>query len=118
LPTHFSKIIKKAGTEDLQGYCAIASAIAQRMLLSEGYDSLICYNKNHVFNLVGKAIIDITAGQFDTKLTKKFIFSAEYRDNFHEYDITFKNPVELALFQQKKGWPLHQMVLEEHLNEA
>jgi len=105
--------------EDLNGWCAIASAELWRQLSSLGFKpelhAWICPQDNestHVFLVVEDHVVDITATQF-SKMRNIPVYIEHVKEaarwNHYQTQSVFASPTELIRWQKKGRWPSDQI---------
>lgn len=108
--------------DDLNGWCAIASAELHRQLAKAGIASEIHMwhwdldESAHVYCVVDDHIVDITATQFKQFRNVPVVIlhcrEAEVYD-FYQTKEVFKDPLELRRMQKKTRWPPDQVAFAD-----
>jgi len=103
-------------TNDLNGWCAIASAQLSRELNRENIKHKICVANDgwgsHVFVMVEDHVVDVTATQFHPfrKSSVLLVHHKEVSDlEYYRIDMTFDSADELRKWQKKVKWPAGQI---------
>lgn len=103
------------GRDDLNGWCAIASARLWRELSAAGIDSEIhmagCDIGNHVFLVVDDHVVDVTATQFREFYKQKLVIMHRKEAEqhwFYQTEDVFETADELRRNQIRTGWPKEQ----------
>ena len=104
-------------TEDLNGWCAIASAELHKRLKSFGIKSTICLADcwgcgYHCFVMVEDHIVDVTATQFGKYYATPVVImhSKEAEHNaYHKPIKEFSTANALRTHQKKTKWPSNQI---------
>ena len=106
--------------DDLNGWCAIASAELHRRLKREGIDSEIHMwmwdldESAHVYCVVDDHVVDVTASQFKQFRKQRVVLmhcrEAEVYD-FYQSKEVFKCADSLRRQQKKDRWPAAQVAL-------
>lgn len=102
-------------SNDLNGWCAIASAHLSRLLAQDGIEHRICLAEScegcHVFVTVGDYIVDVTATQFSEYQNEPVLLahSRQLEHNwFHDPVLFFYDADSLRKHQLATGWPKNQ----------
>jgi len=102
--------------DDLNGWCAIASAEMFRRLTKKGISAeLHMWNGDigcHVFVVVEDHIVDVTATQFSEFRDKPIVVIHRKEADayeFYESSVQFKSAEELRKYQKKNRWPNEQI---------
>ncbi len=104
---------------DLCCLCAKASGRLHSLFKRYGVPGVIAANDNHVFNVVGDYVVDITATQFDENNKKVVILPRKLATNFYwKIDIMYDEVANFCGWQESGGWPDYQKVkLDELMQE-
>jgi hypothetical protein len=103
--------------DDLQGWCAIASAELQRRLNIEGIEAKIhmwvsSWQECHCFVVVEDHVIDVTATQFkefrNQPVLIMHIKEAEVYEMYSTSEV-FSTASELRRYQKRERWPSNQI---------
>ena len=102
-------------SEDLVGWCAIASAQLSRRFVVEEIPHRICMCEDdigcHVFLIVDDHVVDVTATQFIAYEKEPVVIIHEREASacwYYQISREFQTPSELRRYQQKVGWPSDQ----------
>ena len=103
-------------SQDLCGYCAIASARLSQVFISHRIEHTIHMRNSegecHVYLVVEDHVVDVTATQFsefdDQKVVILHTKEAEQYE-FYGSDAEFNTAAELRKHQIKTGWPMGQV---------
>jgi hypothetical protein len=109
----------RSTNDDLNGWCAIASAELFRQLQKEEIPAEIHYSlcrldgeSCHVYLLVDDHVVDVTATQFKQLRDKPVVImhsrEAEAYD-FYNADEVFYSVEDLRAYQRKHRWPAEQI---------
>lgn len=108
----------RANNEDLNGWCARASAELFKQLKAEDIEAEIhVWNEtegepSHVFVVVEDHVVDVTATQFPEFVDTPVVIMHQREAEAHEFYQTkhvFHSVQELLKYQKKTRWPGHQM---------
>lgn len=110
--------------DDLNGWCAFSSYVVNRAIASRGGSPVLHYNRFHCFSEYSGHFLDITASQFDARLSPIYLSKSPLlNDNGYgipihlsEQSFRFK-PGEIWLANQKlavalREWPASQNPFE------
>jgi hypothetical protein len=103
--------------EDLEGWCAIASAELHKRLKAEEIPAEIHmwvsgFGECHCFCVVEDHVVDVTATQFKAfKLKTVVIMHKKEAEAFEYYTTTnvFTSAAQLRRFQKREHWPSNQI---------
>jgi len=109
----------RSRNDDLNGWCAIASAELFRQLQKEEIPAEIHYSLDrhdgescHVYLVVDDHVVDVTATQFKQLRDKPVVImhsrEAEAYD-FYNADEVFHSVEDLRAYQKKHRWPAEQI---------
>ena len=103
--------------EDLEGWCAIASAELHKRLTAEGIAADIHmwvseWHECHCFCVVDDYVVDVTATQFKPFRTQELVImhhkEAEAYEMYQSTNV-FTDASELRRFQKRDRWPSDQI---------
>jgi len=103
--------------EDLNGWCAIASAELHKRLTQEGIDTSIHmwingYGECHCFCVVDDHVVDVTATQFKEFKEQTVVImhtkEAEALEMYRGVEV-FNSGAALRRFQKRERWPSNQI---------
>ena len=108
---------KNYNPEDLEGWCAIASAELHKRLTQDGIEADIHmwvseWQECHCFCVVDDHVVDVTATQFKPFRTQELVImhykEAEAYEMYQSTNV-FGCALELRRFQKRERWPSEQI---------
>jgi hypothetical protein len=107
----------RAGTSNMSGWCAIASAYLFRLLKQDGIDAEIRVRSTdgpeaHVFLCVDDYVVDVTADQFRELRNQPIVVIPERLAEayyFYQSNFVFNSVEDLIRHQKKTRWVSSQV---------